>query len=89
MNHNHRPQGIPQNRFSKQTLSSLSLMKCNATSEDVPRKMKEGAISNWHGATLLNGGYIQISPKEDYRKFKAFYMCKSNGCSQTKLSFIS
>jgi hypothetical protein len=27
-------------------------MKCNATLEDLPHKMREGAISNWHAGDI-------------------------------------
>ncbi len=49
-------------------LSSLSLMKCNVILEASRAKAREGEISKWHGATLLNGGYIHFAPNVSYRK---------------------
>jgi hypothetical protein len=42
-------------------------MKCNVILE-ASRVIEGGDISNWHGATLLNGGYIHFSPNISNRK---------------------
>jgi hypothetical protein len=43
-------------------------MKCNAILETSIAVAAEGDMSKWHGATLLNGGYISLSYNEHYRK---------------------
>jgi hypothetical protein len=49
----------------------LSLMKCNVILEASRANAREGDISKWHGATLLNGGYIFVAPNKHYRKCAA------------------
>jgi hypothetical protein len=43
-------------------------MKCNAILEASIAVAAEGDMSKWHGATLLNGGYIMLSSKIYYRQ---------------------
>jgi len=43
-------------------------MKCNAILEVSIAVATEGDMSKWHGATLLNGGYIILSPNNSYQQ---------------------